>query len=64
MKKLILTLVFVFAMGMFSELSATTLNVERDCAAEAFEMQGEMESYGFSKEEANEWASDFYDNCE
>ena len=54
----------MFAMGMFSELSATTLNVERDCAAEAFEMQGEMESYGFSKEEANEWASDFYDNCE
>ena len=47
--------------GSFSELGATTLNIEKDCAAEAFEMQGELESYGYSKEEANEWASNFYD---
>ncbi len=54
----------MFAIGSFSKIQATTSNEVRDCAAEAFEMQGELESYGYSKEEANEWASDFYDNCE
>ncbi len=45
MKKLILTLVFVFGFGMFSELSATISDDVKDCFAQAIRDLESFEAY-------------------
>lgn len=65
MKKMMLTLVFVFAIGSFTQINASTNEVMRkDCAEIAFDLQGDLEDNGVDKETANEVATLVYEICE
>ena len=61
MKKLIFSLIFLFTIGSFLEISASTFDVKEDCGAMAFEFQEGAEEEGWDKATANRWATVFYD---
>jgi len=68
MKKLLLTMVFVFALATFSTINAKETKVDNkltyvDCVAVAFYYQSYLEALGVEKEEANYRADKEYDRC-
>ncbi len=62
MKKIILGMVFVFAISAFTQINASE-NKNTGCAADAFKLQDSLEAQGYDMEFANELANDWYEAC-
>ncbi|UMB53859.1 hypothetical protein MKD41_16220 [Lutibacter sp. A64] len=61
-KKIILSIVFVFAISPLTQVSAAE-NKQANCGADAFELQTFLEAEGYDMEFANEMANDWYEAC-
>jgi len=65
MKKIVLTLIFIFSFSSLTQVNALTNETfKKDCATIAFELQQNLEDNGVDKKTANEVASLIYDICE
>lgn len=63
MKKLILSLVFVFATGTMMNATSINVEAEKSCSEIAFDLQGDLEEVGIDMETANTVANLIYDMC-
>ncbi|MFZ2283520.1 MAG: hypothetical protein WAV86_06565 [Lutibacter sp.] len=61
-KKIILSMVFVFALGAFTQINADEIE-NMKCAEDAFHLQGSLEAQGYDMEFANMVADVWYDAC-
>jgi hypothetical protein len=61
-KKIILSMMFVFAISTFTQINASE-NINTGCAADAFKLQAILESQGYDMEFANDLANDWYEAC-